>query len=277
MMRRLGRVAAAVLGAGLLGAGLLGAGLLGGCGAADGRSTRSGGDRTLVVLAASSLTESFQGLATRFEADHPGVRVRLVLESSATLATQVSEGAPGDVLATADAATMSGVLAGGHADAADVFATNRLVLVTPADNPARVEGFTDLERADVAWVACIETAPCGALAAELLERGGISADPRSLEVDVKAVLAKVVADEADAGLVYATDARSAGSAVQTFPVPGAEDALNTYEIAVVDQADEPDLAGDWVDLVLAQAGQQALTGAGFGPPAAGAEGHVEAP
>ena len=235
---------------------------------ADGpdRQGGSGDTTTLDVLAAASLTEAFEALAEDFEAEHPEVEVRLVLDSSTTLATQVVEGAPADVLATADEATMQRAVDAGAVEAPTAFATNQLVLVTPVDNPASITGLEDLEDPEVAYVACVEDAPCGALAARLLEENGITADPRSLEVDVKAVLAKVVADEADAGLVYATDAFTSRSEVTAWPVPGAEDTLAVYPIAVVDRTDEPDLAADWVELVLSEEGQQVLARAAFTPP-----------
>ncbi len=241
-----------------------------GCATGDGGSDDSGegsgGSRTLDVLAASSLTETFESLADAFEDDHPGVEVRLVLDSSTTLATQVNEGAPADVLATADETSMQLVLDAGSATESELFATNQLVLVTPKDNPALITGFEDLDDPEVDYVACVETAPCGALAARLLEENGVTNEPRSLEVDVKSVLAKVTADEADAGLVYTTDAFAASADVTTWPVPGSEDALTTYPIAVVGQADEPELAADWVELVLSPEGQEILAQAGFGAP-----------
>lgn len=244
------------------------------CGGTDGPAGPDGPDATdtagevatLDVLAAASLTESFGSLAEEFEAEHPAVDVRLVLESSATLAAQVSEGAPADVLATADQTSMQRVLDAGDAERADVFATNELVLVTPTHNPALITGIEDLDDPAVSYVTCVETAPCGALAARLLAENGVRADPRSLEVDVKAVLAKVTSDEADAGLVYATDAFAARSQVTTWPVPGADEALTEYPIAVVDQSDEPELAAAWVDFVLADEGQEVLSRAGFLPP-----------
>ena len=247
---------------------------VGGCGGDSdgaGGGSEDGEERTLDVLAAASLTESFEELAEAFEADHPGVEVRLVLESSSTLATQVNEGAPADVLATADERSMQLVLDAGSAEESELFASNQLVLVTPTDNPALITEFEDLDDPDVAYVACVETAPCGALAARLLDENGVEADPRSLEVDVKAVLAKVTSNEVDAGLVYTTDAFAASSEVTTWPIPGSEDALTVYPIAVVEQADEPELAAEWVELVLSAEGQQLLADAGFGPPdAAGA-------
>lgn len=237
--------------------------------AACGDGSRADGDaseRTLDVLAGASLTETFETLAELFEESHPGVDVRLVLESSTTLATQVNEGAPADVLATADEQSMQLVLDAGTAEDAEPFATNQLVLAAPPDNPGGLLSFEDLDEPGVSYVACVETAPCGALSDRLLAENGVQAEPVSLEVDVKAVLAKIVSGEVDAGLVYLTDAFAARGDVTTWPVPGADDALNPYLIAVVEQADDPELAAEWVDLVLSEEGQDVLADVGFGPP-----------
>lgn len=234
--------------------------LVAGCGSAGGGPTD-----TLDVLAAASLTQAFEDLAEQFEEEHPGLQVQLVLESSTTLATQVVEGAPADVLATADEKSMQLALDAGSASDAERFATNELVLVTPRHNPAGIRSISDLDDPEVAYVACAPTAPCGAVAAELLAANEVSAEPRSLEVDVKAVLAKVVADEADAGLVYASDAWAARDQVTKHPVPGSEQQLNPYLITVVGQSDDVDLAEEWVELVLSGAGQDVLADAGFGP------------
>lgn len=239
-----------------------------GCGSGDDGGE---GTRTLDVLAAASLAESFEGMAERFEADHPGVEVRLVLESSATLAAQAAEGAPADVLATADQPSMQRAVDAGAVGEPDVFAANQLVLVTPTHNPARITGLEDLDDPSVSFVTCVDTAPCGALAERLLTENDVTADPRSFEVDVKAVLAKVTSDEADAGLVYATDAFAARSEVTAWPIPGADEALARYPIAVVAQADEPDLAAAWVELVLSDEGTEVLSRSGFlAPDAEGA-------
>lgn len=235
------------------------------CGGASGGAEQ---DRTLTVLAAASLTETFTELGQRFEADHPGVDVRLAFDSSATLAAQVVEGAPADVLATADATTMQSVVDAG-ATTADprVFATNHLVLVTPVGNPAGVQALADLDDPSVSYVVCVQTAPCGVLAADLLTGEGVSAEPVSREVDVKAVLSKVTLDEADAGLVYASDAVAAGEDVERIDVPAAEADRTEYLVAPVEQAGEPDLAADWVDLLLSPEGRQVLRDAGFTGPA----------
>lgn len=219
----------------------------------------------ITVLAAASLTESFTRLADEFEQQHDGVEVALAFDSSATLAEQAVGGAPADVLATADTATMDRAADALAADP-EVFATNTLVLVTPADNPAGITSYDDLGSGDVTYVVCVDTAPCGKVAATLVDATGLTAEPASLEVDVKAVLAKVTTGEADAGLVYATDAVAAGDDVLTFEIPGAAAAVTTYPIAPLEQSQEPDLARAFVDLVLSEAGQQVLHDAGFGAP-----------
>jgi molybdate transport system substrate-binding protein len=224
-----------------------------------------GDDTTITVLAAASLTETFTDLAADFEAAHDGVTVRLAFDSSATLAEQAVGGAPADVLATADSATMDSARDALAADP-EVFATNTMVLVTPADNPAGITSYDDLAAGDVTYVVCVDTAPCGKVAASLIETTGLTAEPASLEVDVKSVLAKVTSGEADAGVVYATDAVAAGGDVQVFEIPGADDAVTSYPIAPLDQSTDADLAQQFVDLVLSAAGQQVVGDAGFGAP-----------
>lgn len=236
--------------------------------ACGGSSSGSGGDQTgtLTVLAASSLTESFTELAKQFESDHPGVKVKLSFDSSATLAEQVDQGAPADVLATADQKTMQTVVDAGNASAPKVFATNQLTMVVPAKNPAHLNSFADLDKPGVAYLTCVTTAPCGALAQTQLAAHHITAEPKSQEVDVKSVLAKVEAGEADAGLVYVTDAVAAGDKVRRIDIPASGETLNRYPIAALKGSSEPTLATQWVHLVTSSQGQQVLRAAGFGKP-----------
>ena len=236
--------------------------------ACGGSSSGSGSDQTgtLTVLAASSLTESFTELAKQFESDHPGVKVKLSFDSSATLAEQVDQGAPADVLATADQKTMQTVVDAGNASSPQLFATNQLTMVVPAKNPAHLRSFADLDKPGVAYVVCVPTAPCGKLAQTQLAAHHIAAKPKSEEVDVKSVLAKVEADEADAGLVYVTDAVAAGDKVTKIDIPASGETLNRYPIAALKDASEPTLAKEWVDLVTSSQGQQVLRAAGFGKP-----------
>ncbi len=202
-----------------------------------------------------------------FEADHPGVTVKLAFDSSATLAEQVTQGAPADVLATADEATMQTVVdAGGTEGDPQLFATNHLQMVVPKDNPANIQQFSDLEKPGVKYVVCVDTAPCGKLAVKVLAATGIKAKPASEEVDVKAVLSKVELGEADAGLVYATDAVAGGDKVKPIDIPTSNENLNSYPIAALADAKKPGLAKEWVDLVTGTQGQQALADAGFGKP-----------
>lgn len=239
------------------------------CGSDDaGASGAPGGgddDTTLTVLAAASLTDTFTDLADQFEAEHDGVRVRLAFDSSATLAEQAVGGAPADVLATADTSTMDGAATALAADP-QLFATNTMVLALPAENPAGITTYDDLDAGEVTYVVCVDTAPCGKVAAALIDGSGLETEPSSLEVDVKAVLAKVTTDEADAGFVYATDAVAAGDEVVTLEIPGAAEQVTSYPIAPLVQSKESDLAQEFVDLVLSETGQQALAAAGFGPP-----------
>lgn len=254
-------------------AGLL---VLSGCGSSGSGGSASGGSGadsgsaekgTLTVLGAASLTEAFTTLAKEFQAAHPGVHVKLAFDSSATLAEQVNQGAPADVLATADTATMQTVSdAGNTAGKPKVFATNHLQLVVPKDNPAGIRKFTDLDKSSVKYVVCVDTAPCGKLATTVLANTGITHKPASEEVDVKAVESKVQMGEADAGIVYATDVVAAGNKVKAIDIPTSNQNLNSYPIAALKDAKKPALAEAWVRLVLSGKGRKVLSDDGFGKP-----------
>jgi molybdate transport system substrate-binding protein len=226
-----------------------------------------GGDdgTTITVLAASSLTGTFTELGKEFEDQHPGVTVKFAFDSSATLAQQATQGAPADVLATADTTTMDSAKAA-QASTPKVFASNVLVLATPAADPAHVSSFADLDKSSVTYVVCVPTAPCGKVAQALLEQDHITGKPVSEEVDVKSVLAKLTEGEADAGLVYTTDAVSAGDQVKQIAIPGSDRQVTTYPIVALKQSKNADLAQKFVDLVTGTTGQQVLARAGFGRP-----------
>lgn len=218
------------------------------------------GEQTLTVLAAASLTETFTELAERFEDEHPEVDVELVFGSSTTLAEQAADGAPGDILATADARAMQvAVDADIASEEPEPFALNELVIVTPPGNPAHISGLGSLALPGVDWAKCVSSAPCGALAETALARRASQAEPVTEEVDVKAVLARVVGGEVDAGLVYRTDALAAGDAVETIEAEEAAPST-VYEIATLGDSAA---ASDFVELVLSDAGQAVLRDAGF--------------
>lgn len=228
--------------------------------------TGCGGEekQALTVLAAASLTDVFEDLATEFEATHDGTTVEFSFGSSTGLAEQVADGAPGDVLATADQTSMQLAEQAGVTGDVEVFATNVLTIVTPPDNPAGIESLDDLEGST--WVRCTDEAPCGKVAAAVLADNDITAEPASLEEDVRAALDKVVSGEADAGLVYATDAVAAGDDVASVAIAGAESEPTSYFTTVLDQSVDTDLAQEWVDLVTSDEGLAILEQAGFGKP-----------
>ena len=229
------------------------------CGGGD----EGGDDQTLTVLAAASLTETFTELAATFEDDHPGVEVALVFGSSTTLAEQAVDGAPGDVLATADSRAMDVAVDGDiTSDEPQPMALNELVIVTPPGNPADVTGLGSLAQPGVDWARCASSAPCGALADTALALRASQAEPVTEEVDVKAVLARVVAGEVDAGLVYRTDALAAGADVEMVET-GPAAPSTTYEISSLDGSAA---ASEFVELVLGEAGQAVLGDAGFQAP-----------
>lgn len=218
-------------------------------------------ERILQVYAAASLSKSFDEIAAAFTAANPGVRVVPVYDGSSTLVTQILEGAPADVFASADEANMAKA-----ADAArepQLFAANTLVLAVPAGNPAGIEALADLSDATV--VLCAPEVPCGAASARLLANAGVAVTPASVEQNVTAVLTKVSSGEADAGLVYATDVKGA-SDVESIVPEGADRVVNRYPIAAMTDAADPALAEAFVAFVLSEAGQDILRNYGFGAP-----------
>lgn len=225
--------------------------------------TTSQADTTLTVSAASSLTEAFTSLAADFEADHPGVDVALNFAGSSALAEQVNAGAPVDVLATASTSTMASVVDVGNASSPVTFARNELAVVVPAGNEAGVSALADLESPDVVTAICAPEVPCGAATVTLLERNDLAITAATLDPDVKSVLARVVADEVDAGIVYVTDARAAGSDVATVPIPNGTNVATDYLAAVATDAPEPGLAAEFVELVTGDSGRTTLSELGF--------------
>jgi len=232
----------------------------------EGAGSAPASEQTLTVLAAASLREVFTDLAHEFEAQHEGVTVALSFAGSADLADQLLAGSPGDVLASADTATMDRVVEAGDATSPVAFATNALTVVVPPGNPGGVTSFADLARRDLTVVVCAAQVPCGAATARVEAAAGTTVHRASEEASVTDVLAKVTADEADAGLVYVTDAALAGDDVEVVEVPETTTVVSTYPIAVTSGPASPALARQWLDLVTGPVGQAALAEAGFGPP-----------
>ncbi len=219
----------------------------------------------VVVFAAASLTEAFTTIADDFRR-RTGQSVTLNFGSSATLATQITAGAPADVFAAASPATMETVTDAGAAAAPVDFVTNTLQVAVPKDNPGQVGGLADFADARRTIALCAPQVPCGAAAEKVFAAAGITPRPDTLEQDVKAALAKVAANEVDAALVYRTDVIAAAERVDGIDFPEAGQAVNTYPIAVLTASRAPSAAQAFVDYVLSPEGQAVLEEAGFGQP-----------
>jgi molybdate transport system substrate-binding protein len=226
-----------------------------------------GGDATttVTVLAAASLTSTFEQLADDFEAEHEGVEVELVFAGSSDLVTNIQNGDDADVFASADQATMDKLAADELGQEPQVFATNTLEIVVAPGNPEGITGLGDLT-GDLDLVVCAPEVPCGAAAQGVAEAAGITLDPVSEEQKVTDVLAKVTSGQADAGLVYVTDVIGAGDDVEGVEFPESSEVVNDYPISTIAGSDEADLAADFVELVLSAEGRAVLAEAGFGTP-----------
>ena len=241
-----------------------------GCSASSSSSADPSGaglSGTLTVFAAASLTDVFTGLGDRLEEDNPHLDVVFNFAGSSQLATQISQGAPADVFASANEAQMTVVTdAGLQAGNPTIFTENVLEIAVPKGNPAHVTGLADFANPDLTLAVCAPDVPCGAAAAKVFEAAGIHARPDTQEEDVKAALTKVQLGEVDAALVYATDVLAAGDRVEGIEFPEAEKAINKYPICALKAAGDPDAARAFVELVTSDEGQKALAAAGFRAP-----------
>lgn len=225
------------------------------------------GGNTVTVFAAASLKSSFTRLAADFEAAHPGTKVTLNFAGSSELATQISQGAPADVFASADTRNMDKVSEASLLDGtATTFATNVLEIAVPPDNPASIASLKDLAKAGLKVVLCAPQVPCGTAAAKVQDAAGVALAPVSEESSVTDVLGKVTSGEADAGLVYVTDVRAAGDKVKGIPFVESAQAVNSYPIATTASARNKELARQFVALVTGSHGRKVLAEAGFGAP-----------
>ena len=257
------RVAAASLSAASL--------VLAGCSSSDTDDATGGADGAITgeitVFAAASLKATFTELGAQFEAAHPGTTVTFTFAGSSDLVTQLTQGAPGDVFASADTANMTkAVDAGLIAGEPTNFATNTLTIVTPPDNPAGITSFADLATPGAKVVVCAPQVPCGSATATLESATGVDITPVSEESAVTDVLGKVTAGEADAGLVYVTDASGAGEAVETVPFPESTQAVNTYPVAVLEESRNAAVARAFEELLTGPEGRAVLENAGFAAP-----------
>jgi molybdate transport system substrate-binding protein len=233
---------------------------------------RGGETQEIVVFAAASLREVFQSVAQSFEKQYPKVKVRFNFAGSQDLRVQIEQGAKVDVFASADWKHMKFLVSKMMVVEPAVFARNLPVVVVPKNNPAKLRSFADLPKATHLVVGATEV-PIGAYTDEIFVASAklygeafhqkILARIRSRELNVRQVLTKVVLGEADAGIVYKTDAQTVADRVQTMEIPAAINVVAEYPIAALKAAPEPELARAFVKLVLSKQGQAILADAGF--------------
>lgn len=241
----------------------------GGSATSDGGGSDGGGakEQTLTVFAAASLTDVYGKINTEFVKEHPGVTVQMTNGGSNDLVTQISQGAPADVLATADTTTMdTAVQQSLVAGEPTTFATNTLTIAVQPGNPRGITSLQDLANPDLTVVRCAAEVPCGGVTDQILADTGVTLTPASEENSVTDVLGKVTAGEADAGLVYTTDVTRSGGKAEAVTIPEAAAHATTYPIAVTQESADAELAREYVDFVLSETGQAALKDAGFGAP-----------
>ncbi len=242
-------------------------GALTACG--DDEPSRGNGSETttITVYAAASLKSTFEAIGEEFEAAHDNVEVEFSFAGSSDLVAQIQQGAPADVFASADTANMDKLVADDLLGSdPESFAANTLEIAVPLGNPAGIAGLADLTKKGVNLVLCAPEVPCGSAASKVEAAAKLDFKPVSEEQSVTDVLNKVVAGEADAGLVYVTDVIAAGDKVEGIEFPEASAAVNIYPIATIADSAEADLAAEFMQLVLDPEGQAVLEEAGFAKP-----------
>src|SRR4051812_15692691 len=220
---------------------------------------------TITVSAAASLTEAFTKMAADFQKANPGTTITLNFGASSALVQQIRGGAPADVFASADGTNMQKLVAGGEVTAEPtVFAANELTIVVKKGNPENVKSLTDLADLDVVSL-CADAVPCGKYAQQALAGAGVTIPPGMITkgADVKTTLAAVSTGDADAAIVYTTDAKAAGATIQAVRIPAWLNVYAVYPIAPIASSENPDLAKAWVDYTASSAGQKTLQSFGF--------------
>lgn len=234
--------------------------------AGGGRSSSGRLSGSITVYAASSLTNAFNTIKAQFQQAHPGTTVTITYGASSDLSTQITEGAPADVFASAAPKNMDTVVQAKDASNPTDFVANTAEIAVPPGNPAHIASVQDLARSGVKVALCDPAVPCGVVAAQVFKNANVTVRPTATEANVAATLAAVEADEVDAGVVYVTDVLGAGSKVKGIPIPAGVNASTTYPIAALTHSKNAALAQAFVSYVLSDAGQRVLTADGFKKP-----------
>jgi molybdate transport system substrate-binding protein len=222
---------------------------------------------TVTVFAAASLTESFSKIGKDFEAANPGAKVTFNFAGSSALATQINQGAPADIFASAALANMKTVTDAGNAEGTPtIFVKNQLVIAVPKGNPKGIRALADLTKPGLKVALCAEQVPCGAAAKKALTAANVSLTPVTLEQDVKQALSKVKLGEVDAALVYRTDATVSTADVEGIEFPESAQAINDYPIVLLKSAPNKTGARAFLAYIESDQGITVLTTAGFQKP-----------
>ncbi|MGY2900134.1 molybdate transport system substrate-binding protein [Curtobacterium sp. PvP017] len=230
-------------------------------------ATDRGATGSITVFAAASLQQTFTTLGKDFELANPGASIRFSFAGSSDLVTQIQNGAPADVFASADEANMAKLSSTDLASGSPRdFATNVLEIAVAPGNPKGITSLDDLTGSDVQLVTCAAPVPCGAVTAKVESASGVDLRPVSEEQSVTDVLGKVESGQADAGLVYVTDVQGADGKVDGVPFDESSEAVNTYPIGVLEESEDPELAQAFAEYVRSATGQKVLAAAGFGKP-----------
>jgi molybdate transport system substrate-binding protein len=237
-----------------------------GASSAAASGSAAAGTNAITVFAAASLQGSFTKIGDQFEAAHPGDKVTFSFGPSSGLATQIVNGAPASVFASAAPANMDQVVKAGDAAGPSDFAKNKMEVAVPPGNPASVSSVDSLAKSSVKVALCQPQVPCGVVAAKVFKNAGLTVRPVTLQPDVKSVLTQVELGNVDAGMVYVTDVKAAGSKVKGVPVPASDNASTLYPIATIKGAKNMPVAREFVSYVMSPAGQQVLSAAGFEKP-----------
>ncbi|MFF2022320.1 molybdate ABC transporter substrate-binding protein [Streptomyces sp. NPDC058171] len=233
----------------------------------DGQGGESAGPASsgkLTVLAAASLTDVFKTVKTAYEDAHPGVELTFSFAGSQELAAQVRQGAPADAIVTADTKTMDGLRA--ETGTPSVIAKNRLVIATREGNPDDVKTLKDLADPKLKVVLAAEEVPVGRYSRQVLDAQQVDVKPVSEEPNVRAVLSKVELGEADAGIVYKTDADTKPDKVDAIAIPDAQNAVAQYPAAVLKESGDSPSAQAFVEWLSSPPAQKILRDAGFQKP-----------
>jgi molybdate transport system substrate-binding protein len=221
----------------------------------------------ITVFAAASLTESFDAMAKQFEKKYPDASLKFDYDASSNLATQINQGAPADVFASADRDNLQKTIdAGTVTPPPVVFAKNRLEIAVEKGNPKKIKSLADLEKSGFVVVLCADQVPCGKYAAQSLAMAGVTITPSSKEENAKATLSKVSIGEADASIVYVTDVKASKGTTSGVKIADKVNVIATYPIGVVKASQNATAAKAWVKYVRSKEGQATLRKFGFLPP-----------